>query len=104
MLNTDQYPYTAGSTSLFAVVQNGAFTSGATGGMGEIPPDDVLVASSPQHPAYEGQTIAELMESWGQTAEGTAQRLLDEEGEALFVVTFTMDEADVRRVMVHPAR
>lgn len=70
--------------------------------MGEIPPEDVLIASSPQHPAYEGQTIAELMEAWGRTAEGTALRLLDEEGEALFVVTFTMDEADVRRVMVHP--
>jgi N-acyl-D-aspartate/D-glutamate deacylase len=102
-VTADQYPYTAGSTSLFAVVQNGAFTPGASGGMGEIPPEGVLVASAPRHPAYEGQTIAELMEAWGQTAEGTANRLLDEEGEALFVVTFTMDEQDVRRVLAYPA-
>jgi N-acyl-D-aspartate/D-glutamate deacylase len=71
--------------------------------MGEIPPDDVLIASSPGHPSYEGQTIADLMEAWGCTAQEAANRLLDEEGEALFVVTFTMDEADVRRVMTHPA-
>jgi N-acyl-D-aspartate/D-glutamate deacylase len=71
--------------------------------MGEIPPEGVLIASSPRHPAYEGQTIAELMEAWGQTAQETANRLLDEEGEALFVVTFTMDEPDVRRVLTHPA-
>jgi N-acyl-D-amino-acid deacylase len=101
-VTADQYPYTAGSTSLFAVVQNGAFTTGA-GGMGEIPPDGVLIASSPGHAAYEGRTIADLMEAWGQTAEQTARRLLDEEGEALFVVTFTMDEADVRRVLAHPS-
>jgi N-acyl-D-amino-acid deacylase len=101
-VTVDQYPYTAGSTSLFAVVQNGAFRSGTSGGMGEIPPEDVLVASAPQHPQYEGQTISDFMESWGQTAEEAANQLLDEEGEALFVVTFTMDEADVRRVMAHP--
>ena len=99
----DQYPYTAGSTSLFAVVQNGAFSSGSSGGMGEIPPDAVLVASAPRHPEYEGRTIADFMEAWGQTAEEAANRLLDEEGEALFVVTFTMDEADVQRVMAHSA-
>jgi N-acyl-D-amino-acid deacylase len=102
-VTVDQYPYTAGSTSLFAVVQNGAFRSGAGGGMGEIPPDGVLVASAPGHPEYEGQTIADFMEAWGLDAEEAANRLLDEEGEALFVVTFTMDEADVRRVMAHPA-
>jgi N-acyl-D-amino-acid deacylase len=99
----DQYPYTAGSTSLFAIVQNGAFTSGSSGGMGEIPPEGVLVASAPKHPEYEGRTVADLMETWGRTAEETASRLLEEEGEALFVVTFTMDEVDVRRVMAYPA-
>jgi N-acyl-D-aspartate/D-glutamate deacylase len=99
----DQYPYTAGSTSLFAIVQNGAFSPGSTGGMGEIPPEGVLLASAPRHPEYEGRTVADLMEAWGQTAEETANRLLEEEGEALFVVTFTMDEADVRRVLAHPA-
>ncbi len=102
-VTSDQYPYTAGSTSLFAIVQNGAFSSGSSGGMGEIPPHDVLVASSPGHAEYEGRTIADFMEAWGQTAEEAADRLLDEEGEALFVVTFTMDEADIRRVMAHPA-
>jgi N-acyl-D-aspartate/D-glutamate deacylase len=102
-VTTDQYPYTAGSTSLFAVVQNGAFTPGGGGGMGEIPPEGVLIASSPRHAAYEGRTIADLMEAWGEPADATAQRLIDEEGEALFVVTFTMDEADVQRVMAHPA-
>jgi hypothetical protein len=53
-------------------------------------------------PEYEGHTVGDFMERWGLTAEEAANRLLDEEGEALFVVTFTIDEADVRRVMAYP--
>src|SRR5438094_182073 len=35
-VTADQYPYTAGSTSLAAVLQNGAFRSDSPGGLGEL--------------------------------------------------------------------
>jgi N-acyl-D-amino-acid deacylase len=103
-VTADQYPYTAGSTSFHAVVQNGALGTGGSGpnGLGLLDPADILIAAAPRHPAYEGKTLAELVEQFDLPLEQTAQRLLDEEGEALFVVLFSMDEADVRRVMAHP--
>ena len=35
-VTADQYPYTAGSTSLAAVVQNGAFRCDSPGGLGQM--------------------------------------------------------------------
>jgi N-acyl-D-amino-acid deacylase len=103
-VTADQYPYTAGSTSFHAVVQNGALGAGGSGpnGLGLLAPEDILIAAAPRHPEYEGRTLAQMVERWDLPVDQTAQRLLDEEGEALFVVLFSMDEADVRTVMAHP--
>lgn len=98
----DQYPYTAGSTSLFAVLQNASFRGDSPGGLGEMDGGDVLVASAPKHAEWEGCTVAALASKWGVDAQAAAQRIVDVEGEACFVVVFTMDEADVRTVMAHP--
>jgi N-acyl-D-amino-acid deacylase len=98
----DQYPYTAGSTSFSAVVQNGAFRRDSPGGIGQISPEQVRIASAPKHPDWEGRTFAALVEAWGLAPEAAADRILTEEGEACFVVTFTMDEGDVRTVLAHP--
>ncbi|HUG36513.1 MAG TPA: D-aminoacylase [Candidatus Limnocylindrales bacterium] len=101
-VTADQYPYTAGSTSFHAVVQNGAFRNDSPGGLGTLSADQVLIASAPRHPEYEGQRLAGLVERWGVPVDEAAARLLAEEGEACFVVVFSMDEADVRTVMAHP--
>jgi N-acyl-D-amino-acid deacylase len=101
-VTADQYPYTAGSTSLFAVLQNGAFRSDSPGGLGELDGADVLVASAPKHSEWEGHTVAALASQWGVESEAAAMLIVDAEGEACFVVIFTMDEADVRTVMAHP--
>jgi N-acyl-D-aspartate/D-glutamate deacylase len=101
-VTADQYPYTAGSTSFYAVVQNGAFRSDSPGGLGQLSADEVLIASAPRHPEYEGRTLAALAGVWDLGVEPAAQRLLADEGEACFVVVFTMDEADVRTVLAHP--
>lgn len=101
-VTADQYPYTAGSTSLHALVQNGAFTPNAPGGLGETPAESVVIASAPRHRTYEGRTLAALAKDWDLTPGAAASRLLDEEGEALFVVLFSMDEADVQTVLRHP--
>ena len=101
-VHADQYPYTAGSTSLYAVVQNGAFRSDSPGGVGTLSGDDVLIASAPKHPAYEGRRLGQLAAEWRLGTEAAAARIIQEEGEACFVVIFSMNEADVRTVLAHP--
>jgi N-acyl-D-amino-acid deacylase len=102
-VTADQYPYIAGSTSLFAVIQNGAFRGDSPGGLGQLDGGDVLISFAPKHPEWEGQTVAALASAWGADAETAAQRVVDGEGEACFVVVFTMDERDVKTVMAHPS-
>jgi N-acyl-D-amino-acid deacylase len=102
-VTADQYPYTAGSTSLAAVIQNGAFRADSPGGLGRLSADAVLIASAPGHPEWEGLRLADLGQRWGVRDEEAARRVVEAEGEACFVVVFTMDEADVRAVMAHPS-
>ena len=101
-VTADQYPYTAGSTSLHAVIQNGAFRADSPGGLGRLSAADVLIASAPEHGEWEGLRLAELARRWGLGDEEAARRVVEAEGEACFVVVFSMDEADVRAVMAHP--
>jgi len=101
-VTADQYPYTAGSTSLHAVIQNGAFRTDSPGGLGTLASADVLIASAPKHAEWEGLRLSELSTRWGLSDEDTARRVVEAEGEACFVVVFSMDEADVRTVMAHP--
>lgn len=101
-VTADQYPYTAGSTSLYAVVQNGAFRRDSPGGLGELAAADALIASAPKHAEWEGRTLAVLAGEWGVEPEEAAERIVREEGEACFVVVFTMSEDDVRTVLAHP--
>jgi len=101
-VTADQYPYTAGSTSLHAVIDNGAFRADSPGGLGRLAAADVLIASAPKHAEWEGLRLSELCGRWGLSDEEAARRIVEAEGEACFVVVFTMDEADVRTVMAHP--
>jgi N-acyl-D-aspartate/D-glutamate deacylase len=99
----DQYPYTAGSTVLHAIVQNYAFSEqGEHGGIGRVEPKNVLFASTPRHPAYEGKTLQDLCDQFGLSAEAAARRVLEEEGLGAVVIVEIMDEADVRTVLRHP--
>jgi N-acyl-D-amino-acid deacylase len=84
------------------VIQNGAFRSDSPGGLGQLSAADVLVASAPAHPEWEGLRLSELGQRWGLGDEAAARRVVEAEGEACFVVVFTMDEADVRTVLAHP--
>src|SRR5262249_43361484 len=102
-VHADQYPYTAGSTSLYAVVQNGALRRDSPGGVGSLSGDAVLIASAPKHPAYGGGRRGGPAAGGGLAAGAGAARVIQEEGEACFVVLFSMDEADVRPVLAHPS-
>jgi len=93
VVNADQYPYTAGSTALGAVV-------GRQGrGLGQLEPTDVVIASTASHPEWEGCSLAELAEAW--SVDDAGPRVLDAEPAAT-VVIHSMHEDDVRRVMCHP--
>jgi N-acyl-D-amino-acid deacylase len=97
-VHADQYPYTAGSTILSAVFRDGKFG----GGIGDLGPQDVVIASAAAHPEWEGKTIVALASAMGCEAEAAAARVLAEEPGAT-VVLHVMSEDDVRTVMRHPS-
>ena len=101
-VTADQYPYIAGSTSLAAIVQNGAFRTDSPGGVGHVSAADVLIASAPKTPEWEGLRLSDLGRRWALGDEEAARRVIDTEQDGCFVVIFMMNEADVRRVMAHP--
>ncbi len=99
----DQYPYTAGSTVLRAVIQNEAFDPAQTsGGIGAVRPDDVVVASAVGHPEWEGQSIAALAEGFRLPPQEAAERI-ERDAPGATVVLHMMSEDDVETVMRHPA-
>jgi N-acyl-D-amino-acid deacylase len=100
-VTADQYPYTSGSTSLIAVLQNDALGEGR-GGMGKVLPEGVLFASMPKHPEREGLRLRAMCDEWNLSGQEAAQRIVDEEGVGAVVVVETMHEDDVRAVLRHP--
>lgn len=103
-VHADQYPYTAGSTMLRAVLQNGAFAegSGGDGGMSRVRPQDVVIASAPGQPQWEGKSIAEIAAEMGQSPRQAAEQVQQAANNAS-VVLHMMSEDDVRAVMRHPS-
>ena len=97
-VTADQYPYTAGSTVLAAVL---SFLEDG-GGIGRGRPEDIQLASAPQHPEWEGKTIAALAAAWALSPIDAARRVLDAEGIAATVILHVMCEDDVRTVLRHP--
>ena len=102
-VHADQYPYTAGSTSLQTVLENGAFAEDSQfGEMRLIPPEDVIIASAPGHPEWEGRSVAELSAASGQSPRATAEAILGQ-SPGMTVVMHMMSEDDVQFVMRHPS-
>jgi N-acyl-D-amino-acid deacylase len=101
-VHADQYPYTAGSTSLKAVVQNGVFKDGAAGGFGGLLPDDILIATSPDHSEWEGKTIAGLSGELNLSPLDTCNKVVAA-SPGTTVVLHMMSEEDVQFVLQHPS-
>jgi N-acyl-D-amino-acid deacylase len=100
-VHADQYPYTAGSTMLAAIVQNGSFDS-RPGGLGRISPESVSIAAAPGHPEWEGRSIAALARELGKDAHSAAEHVVAQ-APGVTAVMHTMNEDDVRTVMRHPS-
>ncbi len=90
----DAYPYTAGSTALIAIAQRGRLA-------GRLDPHDVMVASVKYQHHYEGKRLDEIAAMMDLSVEEAVSRLLREEENQASAIMFTMDEADVRRVLQH---
>ena len=128
----DQYPYTAGSTTLLALVPAWAIAGGAPAlrerlgdegargriradlerrergelreGEREFDPASVVVADVPAGPLerYRGRSLAESAAADRTSAAELALRLLDGAPSGVEIVWHGMDEADVRTVLAHP--
>ncbi|HWC38554.1 MAG TPA: D-aminoacylase [Acidimicrobiales bacterium] len=98
-VTADQYPYTASSTSLAAVLQN---HEDANAGLGTTDWSAVVVASAPDHRHWEGASVAQLAQAMEVEAEEAARTVVEAEGYAAAVVIHSMSEDDVRTVMAHP--
>jgi len=102
-VHADQYPYTAGSTSLQAILENGAFAEKKTsGGIGSVSADDVVVASSPGQAAWEGRSIAQLAEVFAQSPLQAARAVVDR-APGTTAILHMMSETDVQTVLRHPS-
>lgn len=97
-VHADQYPYTAGSTILSAVYRDGRLR----GVLGDLGPEDVVIASTASHPDWEGRSLAQLGAQMHCTPEQAAERVLAADA-GVTVVLHAMSEEDVRTVMRHPS-
>ena len=100
-VTADQYPYTARSTMLFALVQNGTFAPGDGGAMGKSEPSEVLLCSVPGQADFEGRTLQSFVEEFDLPGEEAAKKLISDYSNEILVAAFGMDEGDVRMVMAH---
>jgi len=80
----DVYPYTASSTSLLPEFIRDA--------------EVVLVAESTPHPECNGKMLGQISREWNCSAETACERLYP-----AAAIYFQIDEADLERIMVHPA-
>ena len=102
-VHADQYPYTAGSTILRGVIDNGAFLDApAKSGIGRVAASDAVIASAPGHPQWEGQTVASIARELG-LAPREAALHVDREAPGATVILHMMSEDDVRKVLCHPS-
>ncbi len=96
-VTADQYPYTASSTRLAAMAQNGQFARDDDAG------ERVRLAAVPGHAEWEGRSMAELASEWDLPVDQAVDRVIEQAGDGVFAVSFGMDEEDVRTVLKHPS-
>ncbi len=99
-VDADQYPYTAGSTSLAALVEQDAFTSDK-GGLGLLPPESVVLASSVTNPEWIGLNMAELSDLLMCDPSEAAANVCAADARATCIL-HRMSEDDVQTIMATP--
>jgi len=99
-INVDQYPYTARSTMLKALLLNETFNyKNKNSPMGKSMPNEVLLCSVPNEDSLEGKTLEDIQNIYDLPIEETVKKLLNEVSDKILVAAFGMDEKDVRNIM-----
>ncbi len=96
----DQYPYTAGSTVLSALVGQAAFGS-PDGAMATLRGHDVVIAACPARPEWNGRSLAELGGELGLDDAAAAEHVVAVDLRTN-VIIHSMSEDDVRTVLATP--
>jgi N-acyl-D-amino-acid deacylase len=125
-VRADVYPYTASSTTLRTLLPDWALEGGIeamlrrladpaarariraelTAGSGILTRglawDDIMVAYAPSRPDAEGRRLSEIGAAWGKDPLDAAFDLIVAEHGKGYMILFQLDEADLRRALVHP--
>ena len=120
-VTVDQYPYIASSTSLAALLPLWVHEGGTDKMLGRLKDpeirekikrepeiaerewDRVKVVFAEKHPNFTGRSIEEIAEIQGKDLSDAVLDLLIEEEASVSIVSFSMSEEDVRRVMRSPS-
>ncbi len=97
VIAADQYPYTAGSTVLSAIVEQGALRD-PDNGFGGLRGDDVVIASCPAKPEWNGRTLTSIGEELGMDAADAADQVVATDLRTTIIV-HSMSEADVQAIL-----
>ena len=122
----DVYPYTASSTTLRTLLPDWALEDGIDAMLGRLGDatvrarirqdmttgsailarglgwDDIMVASAPSRPDAEGRRIGEIAKALDTDPLDAAMDILVAERGKGYIILFQLDEADLRRALVHP--
>jgi N-acyl-D-amino-acid deacylase len=125
----DVYPYTAGSTQLHAMLPPWLIEGGVSALLEKLTSrqvrdrirhdianglpgwentvgnggwDLIDVATAPRHPANEGKAVSSLAAGAGQDAVDYVANMLIAEGGNVTIISRSMDEGDMQRVLAHP--
>ena len=99
-INMDQYPYTARSTMLKALLLNDTFNyENDLSPMGKSMPNEVLLCSVPNEKSFEGKTLEDIQKLYDLPIIETVNKLLDDVSDKILVAAFGMNENDVQNIM-----
>jgi N-acyl-D-amino-acid deacylase len=125
-VRADVYPYTASSTTLRTLLPDWALEGGIptmlrrladpaarariraeltagspvlTRGLGW---EDIMVAYAPSRPDAEGRRLSEIAARWSKDPLDAALDIITAEAGKGYMILFQLDEADLRRALVHP--
>ncbi len=100
VVSADQYPYTAGSTVLSAVLDHDTFDAESSE-RDFIEPESVVIAACPSERSLDGRSIAEIATEQGVSPTKTAAAIVEADPRTT-VVIHSMSEADVQTVLATP--
>ena len=124
-VTADVYPYTASSTTLRTLLPDSALEGGIEAMLGRLRDGatrarirdamsggpvlargigwgDIMIASAPSRPDAQGLCLDEIARRWGKDPIECVFDIIESERGRGYVILFQLDEADLRRALVHP--